>query len=123
MAQPSTLTVIPKLSELLEHPEKVSALPLEAVPVMRGKLAELDTLLQMRVAMAQSNGQDRTHADGDRLLDAKETARRMGVSLDYIYKHAEEFPFAVKEGRRVLFSERSLEQYLRGKMKKKGLDL
>ena len=105
-----TLVSIPKLSELLEDPDRVSALPLEAVPTIRGELAKLDTLLLMRVAMAQSNGQ--AQPDGDRLLSAKEVAGRMGMSLDYVYKNASEFPFAVKEGRRVLFSECGLEQYL-----------
>ena len=52
-----TLVSIPKLSELPGHLEPVSALPLEAVPVIRGELAKLDTLLQMRVAMASGNGQ------------------------------------------------------------------
>ena len=40
------MNAVPRLSELLEHPERVSLLPPEAIPVMRGKLAELDTLLQ-----------------------------------------------------------------------------
>ena len=47
----------------------------------------------------------------------------MGMSLDYVYKNASEFPFAVKEGRRVLFSERGLERYLQKKMKRKELDI
>jgi len=118
----SSLSPVPKLAELVEHPERVSNVPLEAVPAMRGKLAELDTLLLGRL-LQSSNGQGKTLPERDRLLDARETASRLGMSLDYVYKHTEEFPFAVKEGRRVLFSERGLEQYLRRKMREKGLDV
>ena len=53
----SNLSPVPKLADLLEHPDRVSALPFEAVPALRGELAKLDTLLQMRVAMASGNGQ------------------------------------------------------------------
>ena len=117
-----SLVSIPSLADLVSHPTKVKDLPLEAVPNLRGELARLDTLLQMRVAMAQSNGR-KSGQDGDQLLSAKITAARLGVCVDYVYKHTDEFPFAVNEGRRVLFSERGLEQYLQEKMKKKGLDI
>ncbi|MBI2817811.1 MAG: hypothetical protein HYX72_12810 [Acidobacteria bacterium] len=77
---------IPKLSELLEQPEKVSTLPLEAVPALRGKLAELDTLLQMRVAMAQSNGSivPVPLAGQPELIDSPELARRWSVPESWV---------------------------------------
>lgn len=72
---------MPKLAELVEHPERVSSVPLEAVPAMRGKLAEIDTLLLGRL-LQSSNGQGKTLPERDRLLDARETAARLGMSLD-----------------------------------------
>ena len=110
------MNVVAKLADLVEHPERVSALPLEAVPALRGELAKLDTLLQMRVAMAQGNGQ--AQPDGDRLLDVKESAVRLGLSPDTLYrKHKRDQNYrdlTVNNGtRKVLFSERKIEAFLR----------
>jgi len=116
-----SLTAVPKLTDLLEDPAKVSLLPAEAIPAVRGelagKVARLDTLLLARL-LSGSNGQAKGQRSGDRLLNAKETAARMGVSLDYVYDHAAEFPFSMREGRRLLFSEVGLERYLRQKIEK-----
>lgn len=91
------LTSVPKLADLLEHPERVPALPVEAVPALLGDLERLKATLWARLTLPQSNGQ--AQGDGDRLLDAKQSAGHLGMSVDYVYKHASEFPFAVKEGR------------------------
>ena len=112
----SNLGPVPKLSELLEHPERVSALPLEAIPDLRGELARLDTLLQMRVAMAQNNGQGEHPAGGDRLLDVEEAARKLGKSRDYLYRHAGKYPFTVRDGHSLRFSEQGIEKFIRQRM-------
>lgn len=52
----------------------------------------------------------------DRNLSARETARRLGVSLPYLYKHADDYPFTVRMGTRVLFSARGLAKWTRQKM-------
>jgi excisionase family DNA binding protein len=41
----------------------------------------------------------------DRLLTVDELARRMNTSKDYVYRHAEEWPFTCRVGRSVRFSE------------------
>ncbi len=51
----------------------------------------------------------------DRNLSARETARRLGVSLPYLYKHSVEYPFVLHIGRRLLFSARGWEAWLRVK--------
>ena len=109
------LVIVPKLSELLEHPEKVSALPLESVPAMRGKLAELDTLLLGRL-LQSGNGQAENPKDGDRLLDTKEAAAKLGASEDYLYRHSRNLPFAVRMGRKLRFSDAGIEKYIRQRM-------
>jgi hypothetical protein len=48
----------------------------------------------------------------DRNLDIEETARRMGVSERYLYRRAKELAFVVREGRKLLFSERGLSKYM-----------
>ena len=87
-----SLVSIPKLEELVADPDKVSLLPPEAVPNLRAELAHLDSLLLMRLAFPQNNCQGQVQGSGDRLLGAKQTAERMGVSLDYIYKNADNLP-------------------------------
>lgn len=49
----------------------------------------------------------------DRLLDVEETARRLGVSTDYVYRHHSTWPFTVRRGRKLGFSEQGLADYLR----------
>ncbi len=46
-----SLNSVPKLVDLVDDPRKVSMLPPEAVPVIRGELAKLDSLLPMRAPM------------------------------------------------------------------------
>jgi excisionase family DNA binding protein len=44
--------------------------------------------------------------DGDKGLTVKELAKRMGVSERYVYDHADEWPFTMRHGRAIRFSER-----------------
>ena len=107
------LNSIPNLTDLVNDPAKVALLPPEAIPTLRGELARLDTLLLMRVAMAQNNGQTEHSADGDRLLDVEEAARKLGKSKDYLYRHAGDYPFTVRDRRSLRFSEQGIEKFIR----------
>jgi excisionase family DNA binding protein len=49
----------------------------------------------------------------DENLSIEEAARRLGVSRDYVYRHAHKLPFTVRIGRRLLFSARGLERWNR----------
>ena len=109
----SNVSPVPKLVDLAEHPERVSSLPVEAVPSLRAELAKLDTLLMMRVAMAQGNGQAQAQGDGDRLLDVKAAAAKLGKSRDALYRKADKYPFTVRDGRSLRFSEQGIEKYIR----------
>ena len=57
----------------------------------------------------------------DELVDVEVLARRLNVSTDYVYDHADEFPFTVREGRRLLFSSRAIDEYIRAKGKNDSL--
>ena len=107
------LNVIPKLSDLLEKPERVSSLPPEAIPAMRGELARLDTLLLMRVAMARSNGNSRNESlEADNWLSAEQAAPILGVTPRWLYRHSKQLPFARRISRKVLrFSESGLRKW------------
>jgi hypothetical protein len=49
----------------------------------------------------------------DRILDVPEVAHRMKVSQDYVYRHAAEWPFTIRRGRKLGFSQVGLLEYLR----------
>ena len=111
-----SLVTIPKLSELLEHPERVSALPQEAVPVMLGELERLRAILWVRLTTGNHDGQGRSASDGDRLLDVKEAARKLGKSKDHLYRHAGDYAFTVRDGHSLRFSEQGIEKFIRQRM-------
>ena len=110
------LNSIPNLTDLVNDPAKVALLPPEAIPTLRGELARLDTLLLMRVAMAQNNGHSEHSADGDRLLTVEEAAPKLGTSVDHLYRHAKNYPFTVRNGRALRFSEVGIERFIRQRM-------
>ncbi len=48
-----------------------------------------------------------------RNLDVAEAAKRLGISRDWLYKHASRLPFAVRIGRRLVFDSLALERWNR----------
>jgi len=48
-----------------------------------------------------------------RNLGVAEAARRLGMSRDWLYRHAAELPFALRIGRRVVFDSVALERWNR----------
>jgi predicted DNA-binding transcriptional regulator AlpA len=48
-----------------------------------------------------------------RNLDVAEAAKRLGMSRDWLYRHAAELPFALRIGRRVVFDSVALERWNR----------
>ena len=111
------LTSIPKLDELVADSGKVSAVPPEAIAALRGELARLDTLLLARL-FSGSNSQAEPGPDRDRLLTAKEAGETLGRSEDTMYRHADCFPFTVRDGRQVRFSQNGIAKYIRQRMGK-----
>ncbi len=110
MASVQKIVAVPTLADLLNDPERISALPRDAIAELRGQIAKLDTLLLSRLLAA---GEDRPGADGDRLLDVAEAAAKLGLSRDALYRN--EYPFVVKIGNRRRFSERGIEKFIRNR--------
>lgn len=48
----------------------------------------------------------------DELLDVTETARRLGVSEDYVYRHHRRFSFTRRQGKKLLFSAIGLDRHM-----------
>lgn len=90
------------------------ASPQELAEVL-GQLRRLEAIAWARLAATAANGAAHSSdSPPDTLLDAKEAARRLGTSVDYLYRHAPELPFTVRPGgRRLRFSARGIERYIR----------
>lgn len=87
-----------------------TASPADRAALIVGLAARLATL---GAGMVQSTPQP---ADADRNLDVHEAAHRLGMSAAWMYRHGAELPFSVRVGaRRLLFSERGLDAYIRRK--------
>jgi excisionase family DNA binding protein len=48
----------------------------------------------------------------DRLVSVEEAADRLSISTDYLYRHADEYPFTRRIGSRLLFSSTSIDQFI-----------
>jgi len=68
-----------KLQGLIADPSRVKELTLEAVLSLRGDLAKLDSLLLTRL-MSSGTAQAEPAPQGDRLVDVKQAAAKLGCS-------------------------------------------
>lgn len=74
-----------------------------------GELERIKATLWARLVTPVASGQVRVE---DRLLGIKEAALRMGMSQDWLYRHAKNLQFMKRIGRKVLFSEVGLTRWL-----------
>ncbi len=92
----------------------------EELARLLGGLVQREELTRLRLrsgAPSSADGGGRTDGrEADENLDAAEAARRLGISRDWLYKNRDRLPFAVKLGRRVVFSARGLERWNRQRM-------
>jgi len=65
-----------------------------------------------RLAASAANGQGQKAEEPDQLLTAEQAAKRLSTSEDFLYR-AKDLPFRVRLGRRVRFSARGIERYIR----------
>ena len=107
------LTAVPTLDELAADPARAAALPLDAVRALLTRCAVAQAVLLPRVLEPAPDGHNR--AEVDRLLKARAAAERLGVSEDYVYRHANTFPFTRRLGRSLRFSEQAIERYLQAR--------
>ena len=85
-------------------------MPREELPRLLGDLEEVRATAMARLACPV-----RTQYPPDELLDIEEAARRLGVSVGYLYRHHRRLPFTRRMGRRLLFSANGIQAYLRSR--------
>jgi excisionase family DNA binding protein len=50
--------------------------------------------------------------ENDHLMAVEEAADRLGISTDYLYRHADEYPFTRRIGSRLLFSSAGIDKFI-----------
>jgi predicted DNA-binding transcriptional regulator AlpA len=104
----TTLEVLAELDRAIGH-----ARP-EDLPGLVGRLAQAQAVALARLTTPALN-QNRPE-DVDENLSATEAGERLGMSKEWVYRHADSLPFTVRIGRRVLFSARGLARWNRQRM-------
>jgi len=77
----------------------------EQVPTLLGELEMLRATAVLKMSAPPSLPQCE-------LLNVEEAAKRLGVSTDYLYRHAAQFSFTRRMGRKLLFHSGGVEQYI-----------
>ena len=117
MAADSNPGIVPRLEEIADSPALASQLSFEVVEALLGKNAVVQSVLVSRLLALRAQPIQAAHsADGDRLLDVEEASRKLGKSKDYLYRHASDYPFTVRDGRSLRFSDQGIEKFIRQRM-------
>jgi len=108
------LHIIPTLDELISSPEKIETLSAQEAIDMLARITAIQPLLIGRLALL---GADKKEArPPDRLLTAKEAAKMLNYSKDWLYRHAKKLPFAKRiTPHRLRFSESGIEKYIKNR--------
>lgn len=88
-------------------------LPVQELPRLIGQLAECQATAQARLNM----GPALPSKQHDELVDVDAAAVRLGVSKDYLYRHAKELPFTRNVGSRLLFSSLGIDAYIQKRVR------
>jgi predicted DNA-binding transcriptional regulator AlpA len=100
----------PDLAELLRDPSQVNEIPPQSIPAILTQLAALHNALAARLLVANENAEG--HPE-DRLLGIEEAAQRLGVSISWLYRRSSRLSFVVRMGRKLVFSLRGIERYIK----------
>jgi predicted DNA-binding transcriptional regulator AlpA len=95
----------------------VEATPPHELPQLIGELEAAKAVAWSRLTARAADTPDPPPAEA-RNLDIGEAAKRLGMSRDWLYRHASELPFALRIGRRVVFDSVALERWNRRRVER-----
>lgn len=98
-------------ASLRDLAEQFDALPAAALPAAVTAVAALLASVASRAIGSQPSARPEAQV-ADENLSVEEAARRLGISKDYVYRHARRLPFTRRVGRRLLFSSRGLAAWM-----------
>jgi|SRR5579863_2448419 len=108
------LQVVPKLDEVAADPAKAGRLDSHTTELLETRaIVVLDVLRKRKLSLAAQTALAERAPRPDRLLSAKEVAKRLGFGVDWVYKKHRDLPFRVRLGTVPRFSEKGLERYIR----------
>jgi predicted DNA-binding transcriptional regulator AlpA len=81
--------------------ERLPALLVE-VAALQGRLAAVSNALSARLLADAAVGSPPRPGGFEHLLDVQEAAARLGMSTDWLYRHARQLPFTRRVGRRAV---------------------
>jgi|SRR5262245_4427239 len=99
-------------TELQSVLDSLRQMPAENVPALMGELEVIRTTAMLRLSAVP------VPANHDELLGIEPAAGRLGMSADYLYRHAKELPFTRRMGRKLLFSSNGIDAYISRKTAK-----
>lgn len=91
----------------------VEGTPAPELPQLIGDLEAARAAAWARLTAPATDKPSDVSGHEARNLDVAEAAKRLGISRDWLYRHASELPFAVRIGRRVVFDSLALAQWNR----------
>ncbi len=108
----ANLHAAPTLDELASDPSKVHGLPAELAAALQTKCLLVLNVLWTRQLAARAEPTASQSVD-DTLLDIQDAAQRLKTSTDWLYRHARQLPFTVRNGRQLRFSAAGIARYIR----------
>lgn len=92
------------LEALQKAVQAVQEAPIEALPELRGLLAQADSVALARLTQPPTNGAHGPPSPepGGRLLTAEEMAPILGVTIKWLYRNSRKLPFAKRLSPNVL---------------------
>lgn len=107
--RPAAETPLARFAEYLAAAEGlVPELSHDEIPVALGRLGQVSARLTFRALSSAA-------PPADRLLSVVEAGSLLGMAPDTLYRRSGEFPFTVRDGRRVRFSRRGIETFIRSR--------
>jgi predicted DNA-binding transcriptional regulator AlpA len=96
----------------------VEETPAPELPQLIGELEAARAVAWARLTAPATDKQSDVSGQEVRNLDITEAATRLGISKDWLYRHASELPFAVRIGRRLVFDSVALERWNRRRVER-----
>jgi predicted DNA-binding transcriptional regulator AlpA len=91
----------------------VEETPAPELPQLIGELEAARAVAWARLTAPVADKPADASGQEARNLDVAEAAKRLGISRDWLYRHASELPFALRIGRRLVFDSAALERWNR----------
>jgi predicted DNA-binding transcriptional regulator AlpA len=109
----SSLAAVPTLDSLVAHPEQARDLSPHVAAELLAQVAGLQPVLLGRLLTGVGHTSGQSGSEDDRLISVSEAASLLGLTEDYLYRHAHQFPFTVRPApRQVRFSNKGIQRYI-----------